>query len=50
MENKSNYLPACEEYRRLLNIASIRFNLSMDQCRDKFGLYTALDWENLLSK
>lgn len=40
-------LPPIELYRKYLNIASIRFNLTIDQCRDKYGLYTIAQWDEL---
>ena len=43
-------LPPISLYRKFLNIASIRFNLTIDQCRDKFGLYTERQWIELLTK
>jgi len=43
-------LPPIPLYRKFLNIASIRFNLTIDQCRDKFGLYTERQWIELLTK
>lgn len=42
-------LPAISLYTKYLNIASIRFNLSMDECRDRFGLFTINQWEELLN-
>lgn len=41
-------LPFCSEYTRLLNVASFKFGLTMDECRDKFGLYTNRQWKELL--
>ena len=40
-------LPPIELYRKYLNIASIRFNLTIDQCRDKYGIYTIAQWDEL---
>ena len=42
-------LPPTELYSKYLNIASMRFNLTLDECRDKFGLYTTEQWEQLLN-
>lgn len=49
MENK-NILPPIELYRKYLNIASIRFNITMDEARDRYGLFTISEWENLFNK
>ena len=43
-------LPPILLYRDYLNMASTRFNLTMDQCRDKYGLYTIEEWEDLFSR
>ena len=42
-------LPPILLYRKYLNIASIRYNLSIDECRDKYGLYTIEQWEKLFN-
>jgi len=42
-------LPPIEIYSKYLQIASIRFNLTIDQCRDKFGLYTERQWLQLFN-
>lgn len=39
-------LPPTELYSKYLNIASIRFNLTLNECRDKFGLFTIKQWED----
>ena len=41
-------LPPVLLYSKYLNIASFRFNLSMDECRNKYGLFTIEQWESLL--
>ena len=41
-----NKLPSATLYSKYLNIASLRFNISLDECRDKFGLFTIQQWEN----
>ena len=41
-------LPNISLYSKYLNIASLRFNLSMDECRSKYGLFTINQWESLL--
>lgn len=45
MEDK---LPTIENYRNYLNVASIRFNLSLNECRNNFGKFTVKQWLNLL--
>ena len=42
-------LPPTMLYCKYLNIESMRFNLTLDECRDKFGLYTTEQWEQLLN-
>lgn len=42
-------LPPTSIYIQYLSTASARFNLSMNECRDKFGLYTEKQWLDLLS-
>lgn len=44
-----NYLPNTAEYTKYLNIASIRFDMTLDECRDKFGLYTNKQWFELFN-
>jgi hypothetical protein len=41
-------LPFCFKYTRLLNVASFKFGLTMNECRDKFGLFTNRQWKELL--
>lgn len=41
-------LPNVSLYSKYLNIASLRFNLSIDECRDRYGLFTIQQWETLL--
>lgn len=41
-------LPPVSLYSKYLNIASIRFSMTMDECRDKYGLFTVSQWETLL--
>ena len=43
-----DYLPTVANYRNYLNQASQKFNFSLDQCRDKFGLFTIKQWKRLL--
>ena len=48
MEN-NDYLPTVTVYTKLLNIASIRFSLSLDECTNKYGLFTNKKWVELLN-
>lgn len=41
-------IPPSNLYSKYLNIASLRFNLTLDECRDKYGLLTVKEWDNLL--
>ena len=43
-------MPTIMDYQKLLNIASRKFNLSINKCRDKFGQYTYSQWKKLLTK
>lgn len=45
-----NLLPTCMIYAQYLQIASIRFNLAIDECRNRFGLYTNRQWDNLFQE
>lgn len=44
-----NNLPPITLYIKYLQIASIRFNLTLDECRSKFGLYTEGQWLKLFN-
>jgi hypothetical protein len=48
MKTDITKLPSCELYARLLQIASFKFNISVDQCRNKYGLFTVQQWNDLL--
>lgn len=51
MENiNEDVLPGILLYRKYLNIASIRFNKTLDEIRDLYGLYTIKEWNDLLNK
>lgn len=43
-------LPPILLYSKYLNIASIRFNLTLNECRDKYGLFTIKQWEDEFAK
>jgi len=45
----NKYLPSVANYSKYLNIASIRFSMSLDECRDKFGLFTNKQWFDLFN-
>lgn len=49
-ETDKSYLPTVEMYRKYLNIASFKFNLTLDECRDLYGMFTENQWLNLLNK
>ena len=44
-----DYLPNVLDYINYLNIASIRFNMTYDECRNKYGLFTHNQWLKLLN-
>ena len=46
--SEKDLLPPIALYRKYLNIASLRFNITMDEARDKYGRYTTGQWEKLL--
>ena len=41
-------IPTVKNYTNYLNVASTRFNLSLNDCRNKFGMFTVKQWLNLL--
>lgn len=41
-------LPSCHLYGRFLEIAVEKFNITKDDARNKYGLYTVAEWERLL--
>ncbi len=43
-------LPFGVAYLKYLNIASIRFNLTIDECRDKYGMFTNGQWSELFNQ
>ena len=49
MEN-SNKLPSVSLYSKYLNIASVKFNLTLDECRGRYGLFTNQQWQELLEE
>ena len=49
MNDIKNKLPGTALYTNYLYIASTRFNLSLDQCRRRFGLFTIVEWETLFN-
>ena len=42
-------LPTTSLYSKYLNIASLRFNMTLDECRNKYGLFTVNQWEELFN-
>ncbi len=49
MKKQLDYLPTCADYARYLQVASFKFRLSIDECRNKYGLFTVGQWIELLS-
>lgn len=48
MKNQSkDTLPPSGLYSKYLQIAATRFRMTIDECRDKYGLYTEAQWEAL---
>jgi len=43
-----NSLPACHLYGRFLEIAEEKLNITKEEARKKYGLYTVKEWETLL--
>lgn len=41
-------LPSCHLYSRFLEIAEEKLNITKDEARSKYGLYTVAEWEKLL--
>ena len=41
-------LPPCHLYGRFLEIATEKLNITKDEARNKYGLYTVAEWERLL--
>lgn len=50
MRNNIDILPTCNDYALFLRKASIKFNISIDACRNLYGKYTYRQWNNLLNK
>jgi hypothetical protein len=42
-------LPSLKTYNSYLKVASSRFNLSLDECRDTFGLLTQGHWQMIFN-
>lgn len=45
---KKDILPTCTEYAYFLNKAVDKLKISIDDIRDKYGLYTYGQWKELL--
>lgn len=41
-------LPPITIYREYLEIASKKLNIPIQECRDRYGLYTTEQWQKLL--
>jgi len=46
--NHQNSLPSTHLYGRYLDFAVEKLNISKDEARNKYGLYTVREWEKLL--
>ena len=46
--NHQNNLPSCHLYGRYLEIAKEKLNISIEEARGKYGLYSVKQWEELL--
>ncbi len=42
-------LPLCMAYRKYLEEASLKFNKTVDECRNLYGKYTTKQWDDLLN-
>jgi hypothetical protein len=42
-------LPTIMLYSKYLSKAVFKFNYTIDECRDKYGIFTIRDWEKLLN-
>lgn len=47
-DKHQNSLPSCHLYSRFLEIAVEKLNISKNDARNKYGLYTVAQWEELL--
>jgi len=45
---RQNSLPPCLLYKRFLDIAEEKLNISREEARIKYGQYTVKQWEELL--
>ncbi len=43
-----NSLPPCQLYSRFLEIAQEKLKITIEEARNKYGLYTVAEWEKLL--
>ena len=44
----SDFLPTASDYRMLLCMACNKFKIDMNEARDKYGLFTLKQWDELL--
>ena len=42
-------LPSAHLYSRFLEIAEEKLSISKDEARNRYGLYTVIEWESLLN-
>lgn len=43
-----NILPTCYDYKKFLNEVVLKFKISIEEARKKYGLYTYGQWQELL--
>lgn len=48
--NNQDKLPTVSQYTSFLSEAAKRFNLTINECRDRYGTYTIGEWQKLLSE
>lgn len=50
IKGNQDKIPPVTLYSKYLKIASILFNISINECRNRYGLYTMEQWINLFTK
>ena len=49
IKDELDLLPSCTMYGKYIQIAMIRFGMTSDQVRNKYGLYSTRQWNEMLS-
>ena len=49
-QRHSDFLPPCMLYSEYLHKASDLFNMTLNECRNKYGQFTMAQWANLFNK